>query len=108
MKLLLSALLVALGVALGTESTVYAAETGAIQAAGKDWKGDFDRVCGQSDNAMNMTVDELKGALAQCDALKSVIEGLEATPRKIYLKRLQMCRNLFGYMLESRLKGEQK
>jgi hypothetical protein len=108
MRLLLIALLVALGTASALESTARAAETETARAAGTDWKAEFDRVCGQSDNAMNMTVDELKGALARCDALKSAIEGLEATPRKIYLKRLQMCRNLFGYMLESRLKGEQK
>src|SRR5690242_166627 len=101
MRLLLIAFLIALGTA-GMESLVCAAEPRASQTAGNGWKGEFDRVCGQSDNAMNMTVDELKAALAQCDALKSVIEGLEATPRKIYLKRLQMCRNLFGYMLESR------
>lgn len=80
----------------------------ACQAAEKDWKAEFDAVCGQTDNAMNMSADELKKALERCAALQSVIEGLEATPRKIYLKRLQMCRNLFSYMLDNRLKSEQK
>ena len=36
--------------------------------------------------------------------LKPKIEALEATPRKVYLKRLQMCRNLFAYLLEGKEK----
>jgi len=80
-----------------------------VALAGEDaWRTEFDAVCGQSENSMNMTVAELKGALGRCDALKEQIEKLEATPRKVYLRRLQMCRNLLEYMLDSRLKGEQK
>jgi len=80
-----------------------------VANAGEDaWRTEFDALCGQSENSMNMTVVELKGALGRCDALKEQIEKLEATPRKVYLRRLQMCRNLLEYMLDSRLKGEQK
>jgi len=73
-------------------------------AAETDWRAEFDAVCGQTDNAMNMGVEELKQALERCDRLKVQVEQLEPTPRKVYLKRLQMCRNLFGYMLESKQK----
>lgn len=72
------------------------------------WRAEFDAVCGQSENSMNMTVAELRGAIEKCDRLKGAIETLEPTPRKVYLKRLQMCRNLFSYMLENRLKEERK
>jgi len=72
--------------------------------AEESWKVEFESVCGQTDNAAEMTVEELKKALAQCDALKPRIEALEATPRKVYLKRLQMCRNLFAYLLEGKEK----
>lgn len=73
-------------------------------AADESWKPDFERVCGQTDNAADMTIEELKKSLEKCDALKSRIEELESTPRKIYLKRLQMCRNLFQFMLDSKQK----
>lgn len=73
-------------------------------ATEESWKTTFDRTCGQTDNAAGMSVEELKKAVASCDALKPQIEALEATPRKIYLKRLQMCRNLFVYLLESKEK----
>jgi hypothetical protein len=73
-------------------------------AADESWKSDFEKVCGQTDNAADLSIEELKKSLEKCDALKSRIEALEPTPRKIYLKRLQMCRNLFQFMLESRQK----
>ncbi|HZV80752.1 MAG TPA: hypothetical protein VFF53_01140 [Geobacteraceae bacterium] len=78
------------------------------RAGESGWRTEFDELCGQSENSMNMTAAELRNALEKCDALKAEIEKLEATPRKIYLKRLQMCRNLFSYMLENKLKEEQK
>lgn len=81
----------------------------AIAGGGQsDWKAEFDALCGRSENSMTMTVAELKSAVEKCDALQRVIEGLEPTPRKVYLKRLQMCRNLLAYMLDSRLKEERK
>jgi hypothetical protein len=76
----------------------------AAETAAAGWKAEFDAICGQTDNAAEMTVAELAKALARCDALKPQIEALEATPRKLYLKRLQMCRNLLAYMLESKEK----
>jgi hypothetical protein len=74
-------------------------------AAEETWKSEFDRICGQTENAGEMSVDELKKLLEKCDALKPQIEALEATPRKIYLKRLQMCRNLLNYVLESKVRA---
>jgi hypothetical protein len=70
----------------------------------ESWKAEFDTICGQTDNAADMSVDALKKAIEKCDALKPKIEALEATPRKVYLKRLQMCRNLFAYLLEGKEK----
>lgn len=77
----------------------------AISAEAEEaWKTEFNRVCGQTDNAADMSIDALKKAIEQCDALKPRIEVLEATPRKVYLKRLQMCRNLFSFLLEGKVK----
>lgn len=87
--------------AAGLKPARAAAEATATAA----WKVEFDAVCGQTDNAAALSVAELKQALARCDALKPQIEALEATPRKVYLKRLQMCRNLFAYLLEGKEKA---
>lgn len=95
-------LLLALMLSSGLQ-TVYGGEV-TPAGAEESWKAEFERVCGQTDNAAELTVEELKKALAQCDALLPKIEALEATPRKVYLKRLQMCRNLFAYLLEGKEK----
>jgi hypothetical protein len=79
---------------------------GPAEAAEESWKMEFDKVCGQTDSAADMSIAELKKALARCDALKPQIESLEATPRKVYLKRLQMCRNLFAYLLEGKERAQ--
>lgn len=76
-------------------------ETAAAEEV-ESWKAEFNRICGQTDNAAEMSAADLKKALEKCDALKPQLEALEATPRKVYLKRLQMCRNLFVYLLEGK------
>lgn len=68
--------------------------------AEEGWQAEFEAVCGKSDESMSMTRDELKALMARCDKLKPLIEAQEETTRKVYLKRLQMCRDLLAYVLE--------
>ncbi|MBJ6800330.1 hypothetical protein [Geomonas propionica] len=64
------------------------------------WQATFDETCSKSNQAMTMSVQELRDLLAKCDALQKVIETQEESVRKVYLKRLSLCRNLYAYMLE--------
>jgi hypothetical protein len=75
-----------------------------MQAAyGEDaWRTDFDAACAQSNDAMALSMPELKKAIDQCDRLQKIIETQEETVRKVYLKRLQMCRNLYVFVLETK------
>ena len=102
MKRLFFCLLMVTMLSAGVQS-LYAAPHLSAESA-QQWKADFDVICGQTDNAADMSAAELKKAIEQCDALQPKIEALEATPRKVYLKRLQMCRNLFTYLLEGKEK----
>ena len=68
--------------------------------AEENWKKEFEEVCGKTDDSMNMTIDELKALMERCDKLKPLIESQEETTRKVYLRRLQMCRDLFAYVYE--------
>lgn len=69
------------------------------------WKEKIMELCAKTDVAMTLTTGELKELIAGCEKLKPTIESLEETPRKVYRKRLQMCRDLFAYVLESREKA---
>jgi hypothetical protein len=73
-----------------------------IAEAQSDWKSEFEEICSKTQDSMALTADELKFLVGRCDALRPRIEKLDETQKKVYLKRLQMCRDLLAYVLESK------
>jgi hypothetical protein len=84
---------VALGQAAGTPT------------APQDWKREFEDICGKTQDAMALPMEELKTLVARCDKLKPQIEKLDDSQRKVYSRRLQVCRDLYQFVIESREKG---
>ena len=74
----------------------------AAASAQADWKQEFEDICAKTQDAMTLNSDDLKKLVSRCDALKPVIDRLGETERKVYLKRLQMCRDLYLFVLESK------
>jgi hypothetical protein len=66
------------------------------------WKTEFDETCSKTTNAMSLTLGELKELIGRCDRLQKIIETQDATVRKVYLKRLEMCKNLYVFMMDSK------
>lgn len=87
--------------------SIYVFGLGHITIAGsQEWKDEFDNICSRTDIATSLTAEELKTLIERCDRLKITIEGLpDETQRKIYLKRLQMCRELFVYVLKTKIEN---
>lgn len=73
-----------------------------IALAQEEWKTEFDAVCSKTDVAMTLSVGELKDLVARCVQLKKRIEAQEESTRKVYLRRLQMCSDLYNYVLENK------
>jgi hypothetical protein len=73
-----------------------------IASAEETWKKEFDEICAGTDDPMRLSTEELKGLIRRCDTLEKVIEGLDASTRKVYLKRINMCRDLYRYVLSVR------
>lgn len=71
------------------------------QAAEQAWEKEFNDVCSKTTDSMSLSREEIKLLIARCEKLKPVIDGQEETTRKVYRKRLEMCKNLFVFMLES-------
>lgn len=70
-------------------------------AQGKEpWLASFQDTCAKSSEAMTLSVKELEALLERCAALQKVISAEEASVRKVYLKRLQLCSNLYAYVLD--------
>ena len=76
----------------------------AIAHAQEDWRKEFEEVCSKTQDAMVIPSGELRSLVERCDKLKPRIEQLEESQRKVYRKRLQLCRDLYLFVLESREK----
>ena len=70
--------------------------------AQEEWRAEFDAVCSKTDVAMTLLVEELKELIKHCDELKPRIEAEEESTRRVYLRRLQVCRNFLEYVLDSK------
>ncbi len=75
-----------------------------VAYAQEDWKKEFEDICGKTQDAMSFSPSELRQLVERCDKLKPIIEKLEPSERKVYLRRLEMCRELFAFTLESKEK----
>ena len=93
------ALSVLCGMPLITDGAFAAA---AAAAAQDDWKTEFEDICSKTQDSMSFTPEELKSLVDRCDALKPRIEKLDETQKKVYLKRLQMCRDLLVFVMQSK------
>ena len=64
---------------VGTLSSAYAQQ---------DWKQEYSKVCAKTQNAVTLSVEELKDYIARCDVLQDRIDdedGLQGeTERKVY------------------------
>ena len=70
----------------------------------RDWKQEFAEVCAGTQNAMLLSVEELQALVKRCAALEERLDELNGqegkTERKVYTKRLKMCRDLYQFTLD--------
>jgi len=66
------------------------------------WRQELMEICSKAGETLSFSREELKMLLQRGEKLKPAIESLEETPRKVYLKRLQKCMNLYTFVLESK------
>jgi hypothetical protein len=74
----------------------------ALAAAEDDWRQEFEDVCSVTQDAMALSIEELNSLIKRCDALKSRLEKLDESTRKVYIRRLQRCRDLYLFVIDSK------
>ncbi|HJV65933.1 MAG TPA: hypothetical protein VJ550_09375 [Geomonas sp.] len=79
---------------------------GGALAAEPSWRTSFEETCARSNEAMTLSVGELTALLERCVTLEKAIQQEEESVRKVYLKRLQLCRNLYAYVLDYKKNSE--
>jgi hypothetical protein len=79
----------------------------AYSAEGGDgWRKEFDDVCGRTMEAQSLSAEELGKLVDRCDKLQPEIEKLGESERKVFRRRLKMCRDLYRYVLDSKGDGK--
>jgi hypothetical protein len=68
----------------------------------EEWEKEFERICYQTGEAIDLPKEELKDLVERSRKLSSMIEKLDETQKKVYIKRLNQCRELYKFMLEIR------
>lgn len=71
-------------------------------ASAQSWIEDFDKICGQTEDADSLPTAKLKELVMESDKLLEVIEGGNDPRKKVYVFRLRKCRNLFVYIINLR------
>ena len=71
-------------------------------ASAQSWVEDFDRICGQAEEADSLPTPKLQELVVESDKLLGVIEAGDDPRKKVYVFRLKKCRNLFAYIISLR------
>ncbi len=67
-----------------------------------NWKEEFDDICSRTEDATALDAGELSALIGRCGKLAPRIDKLGESGRKVYMKRLSMCRALFVFVLEQK------
>jgi hypothetical protein len=78
---------------------------GQALAAAPAWRAEFDEICAKTQDAMALSTEELRQLVTRAEKLQPELERLEPTQRKVYLRRLEACRSLYQFVLDTRARG---
>lgn len=73
--------------------------------AEEEWKKEFDDICSKTEASTTLSKEQIRELISRGERLRTVISTLDDSTRKVYLKRLQMCLDLFSYALEMKEKN---
>ena len=66
------------------------------------WRIEFDEACASTSDTMALSREELQTLITKCEHLQKAIEQLDESTRKVFLKRVLMCKNLYQYVLDTK------
>jgi len=76
------------------------------EEGGDGWRKEFDSICAQTAEVESYSREELGKLVDRCDGLKPQIEQLDESERKVFLRRLQMCRELYRSVRDAKRERE--
>lgn len=92
----------ALAVAAGDVRVAGGGAALASARAEEEWLAEFEAVCSKTQDAMTLSSDELRALVERCAKLRPRVAALDPSRRKVYERRLQLCRDLYQFVLDTR------
>ena len=75
-----------------------------------DWKQEYSAICAKTQTAMALSIKDLQTLVDRCEKLQSRIDNLTGpkaeTEKKVFTKRLKMCRDLYDFALNYKKEKE--
>ena len=69
-----------------------------------DWKEEYGAVCSETQSAVSFSVEKLQEYIGRCEKLQGRLDELNgsngSTAKKVYSRRLKMCRDVYEYTLQ--------
>lgn len=65
------------------------------------WKKEFNELCGHSNESMTLPAERLNYLIERCNKLISKIDAADNPRKKVYLFRIQKCRDLYQFIIDS-------
>ena len=65
-----------------------------------EWKSEFDRICSQVPIAESLSIAQLRQLIEDTDTLSTALEASALPEAKVFIRRLDMCRSFFEYIIE--------
>ncbi|MDA8089330.1 MAG: hypothetical protein M0Z61_03775 [Nitrospiraceae bacterium] len=92
---------------LSLSVTAYAAGSG-LSENERSWIDEFNQVCSETGASMTLSEDQLKDRISSAEGLKGRLGTLDDSAKKVYSRRLDMCRNMYTFALEAKGKKTNK
>jgi len=71
----------------------------------KSWMDEYNIICGDTQEAVQLPGEEIKTLIDKCDKLLNKIKAADNPRKKIFIFRIEKCRNFYQFIANSKKDG---
>lgn len=69
------------------------------------WMNEYNRICANTQVAGSLSAEQIEDLIVKCNALLKEIEASQSPKKKLFIFRIEKCRNFYQYISESNKDG---
>ncbi len=71
----------------------------------QSWRYEYNSICGDTQKAVTLPGEEINALIDKCDKLLNEIKATDNPRKKIFIFRIEKCRNFYQYISDSTKDG---